>query len=98
MVNKVTPTDIAHFNELYYKLKTYAAVARETGFSASTVKRYIDPNWRPVDRTKFKHVYLQDVPKFDATPLAAADNFSELCIYSVAEKKQIEDLWEELEG
>ena len=35
---KVTNEDIVRFNELYAKLKTYAAVARETGFSASTVK------------------------------------------------------------
>ena len=45
MANKVTDADKLKFNELYLKLKTYAAVARETGFSASTVKKYIIPNF-----------------------------------------------------
>ena len=37
----VTPQDIEKMNELYLSLHTYAAVAREVGFSATTVKRYI---------------------------------------------------------
>ena len=38
---RVSPDDIIRFNNLYLELKTYAGVARETGFSASTVKKYI---------------------------------------------------------
>ncbi len=37
----VTPQDIENINELYLSLHTYAAVAREVGFSGSTVKKYI---------------------------------------------------------
>ena len=40
--------DILRINELYYKHKTYAEVARQTGFSASTVKKYVIPGWAPV--------------------------------------------------
>ena len=41
MASKVTNEDILRINELYYKHKTYAEVARQTGFAASTVKKYI---------------------------------------------------------
>ena len=96
MANKVTPNDIARFNELYYKLKTYAAVARETGFSASTVKKYIDPKWKPVDMTTVKRFYLGDVPEFSAARFLSTENWGELCIYSTQEKKEIEELWNEI--
>ena len=40
-IKRVTPEDIVIFHELYSKFGTYARVARETGFSASTIGRYI---------------------------------------------------------
>ena len=52
MANKVTQQDIIKFNELYLQYKTYAAVARETGFSATTVKKYIVQNFAAVPTTK----------------------------------------------
>jgi len=41
MVTRVTPEEVATIHRLYTKYGTYAAVARETGRSASTVARYI---------------------------------------------------------
>lgn len=40
MAKRLTEEDILRIKELYSKLGTYAAVARETGFSPSTVKKY----------------------------------------------------------
>lgn len=55
MANKVTPDDILQMNILYLELKTYAAVARKTGFSAGTIKKYIIPNFTPaVEETKWE--------------------------------------------
>ena len=54
MANKVTQQDIIKMNELYLQYKTYAAVARETGFSATTVKKYIIQNFAAVPTTKFE--------------------------------------------
>ena len=42
---RVTDADKIQFNELYLQYRTYAAVARETGFSPSTVKKYIIPDY-----------------------------------------------------
>lgn len=55
MANRVGPLDIIKMNELYLTIKTYAGVAREVGFSASTVKRYIDPNFKLVPKVPKSH-------------------------------------------
>lgn len=54
MANRVTQQDIIKINELYLQHKTYAAVARKTGFSATTVKKYIIQNFAAVPTTKFE--------------------------------------------
>lgn len=56
MANKVTQSDIQVFNELYAEVKTYAEVARRTGFSASTVKKYIVPGYIKKADVKFEPV------------------------------------------
>lgn len=43
---KVTNEEIKRMNELYLQYHTYAAVAREVGRAPSTVKRYIDPDYK----------------------------------------------------
>lgn len=47
MATKITKDDIYNINCAYLRLGTYAATARELGFSASTVKKYIIPNFQP---------------------------------------------------
>lgn len=44
---KVTQQDIMKINQIYFKCKNKAQTARETGFSASTVTKYINPNFNP---------------------------------------------------
>lgn len=45
---RVTQEMIVRMNDLYLELKTYAAVARKIGVSPTTVKRYINPNYKRV--------------------------------------------------
>ena len=49
MASRVTSEDILRMNEIYYKTRVFAEVARQTGFSASTVRKYVDVNWKPVE-------------------------------------------------
>ena len=42
MRKRVTPEDVKNFHALYEKHGTYAEVARRTGFSASTIRRYVE--------------------------------------------------------
>lgn len=56
MATRITEEDKININELYLKYKTYAEVARQTGFSPSTVKKYVIPNYISKDSlqiTKF---------------------------------------------
>lgn len=97
MANKVTQEDIKRFNEIYYSVKTYAEVARQTGFSPSTVKKYIDKNWTPaiVPTTKFDISILPDYIKA-AEAFREYDDYGKMCGLSDEEKKEIELLWNEL--
>lgn len=49
MAVKVTPQMTEEMNEAYLTLKTYAAVARQFGISATTVKKYIIPGYKSRD-------------------------------------------------
>lgn len=51
-VKRVQQEDIIKMNELYIQIGTYAGVARAVGFSAGTVKRYIQENYVPQDKIK----------------------------------------------
>lgn len=96
MAKKVTTDDILKMNELYYKYHTYAQVARETGFSASTVSKYVDKNWKPVDITNIKRFDLNDLPDFSTEIFRMIENYGDLCVLTEDEREEIKDLWGEL--
>lgn len=98
MASKVTNEDILRINELYYKHKTYAEVARQTGFAASTVKKYVDKNWEPVKTENIIRFDLVNLPNFsEATEIfRGMENYGDLCVLSDNEKEELKGLWEEL--
>lgn len=98
MANKVTNEDILRINELYYKHKTYAEVARQTGFAASTVKKYIIKDWKPVEKKNIVKFDLADLPDFDSAAelFRGINNYGNLCILTEHELEQMKELWEEL--
>lgn len=91
---KVTQDDIINFNNLYLQYKTYAAVARETGFSASTIKKYIIKNYTPAEKKEVKR-FSGELPEVDYTIFRAKD-WAPLLNLNEAEEKEIEEFWEEL--
>lgn len=97
MARRITIDDIRKINELYYKYHNYAEVARQTNWSASTVRAYVDKNYNPITEEKIRrfdpHV---DMPAFDETIFEGIDNYGDLCQLSDAEKDEIRALWEEL--
>lgn len=98
MASKVTNEDILRINELYYKHKTYAEVARQTGFAASTVKKYVNKDWTPVQAENIIRFDLVDLPNFsEAVELfRGVENYGDLCVLSDNEKEKLKGLWEEL--
>ena len=98
MATKVTNEDILRINEIYYKTKVYAETARQTGFSASTVKKYVIPGWKPVAQTEVKRFDMNLVPDFQKAVeiFRGVSNYGHLCTLSDFEKQEIKELWEEL--
>ena len=98
MASKVTNEDILRINELYYKHKTYAEVARQTGFSAGTVKKYVKPGWEPVAVENIKKFDLVNLPNFEEAVeiFRGIDNYGNLCVLTEHEIEEIKELWGEL--
>ena len=95
----VSEEDKIQFNELYLKYGTYAEVARQTGFSASTVRRYIVSNYVPqetLDEIKIKFTKnIDDLkPKFDFPK--SLQEWQLLFEYTEEEKQEIEELRKEI--
>ena len=85
---KVTPQDVQIFNEKYYACHNYAQVARETGFSASTVRKYVQKDWTPP--------VIEDRIEFCAIQFQNSSNFGELCELTEEEEQEIVELWKEM--
>lgn len=98
MARKVTTDDIKQFNELYYELKSYAEVARRTGWSASTVSKYIDKNYKPVVAENIRRFNMNtDMPVFSTERFEGIENLGDLCVLSEEEKIELIELWKEVE-
>lgn len=97
-MKRVTNEDILQINSLYFQYKNYAEVARQTGFAASTVKKYVDKNWEPVKTENIIHFDLANLPNFsEATEIfRGVENYGDLCVLSDSEKEELKGLWEEL--
>lgn len=96
---RVTEEDKIKFNELYAKLGTYAAVARETGFSASTVRRYIvkdsAPAATPTEIVHFSEKEMKDLEDLEAM-FKSIDDWAKMCELSDEEREEMKVLWKEL--
>ena len=96
MANKVTSEDILRINEIYYKTGVYAETARQTGFSASTVKKYVIKDWKPVAVENIIKFELSQIPEFDGSIFKGIDNYGVLCTLTEHEKEEMTELWREL--
>ena len=97
MARRVSVDDIRQMNEIYYKCKSYAETARQTGWSASTVRVYIDKNFSPVLEDKIHRFDPNtEMPKFSTEMFEAIENYGDLCVLSDEEKIEIVDLWKEI--
>lgn len=91
----VTNNDIKEMNRLYLELKTYAAVARATGFSPSTVKKYIVKDYKLVDESNIQR-FDRPLPEFDSS-IFRTNDWGPLCVLSEEEIIEVQKLWNELE-
>ena len=96
MANRVSSEDILRMNEIYYKTRVFAEVARQTGFSASTVRKYVDVNWKPVENENIIKFDMNDLPEFDTTCFKGIENYGDLCVLTEREQDEMKELWKEL--
>lgn len=97
MAKRVTDEDILHMNEIYYKTRVFAEVARQTGFSASTVRKYVDVNWKPIIQENIKRFEMSQIPsKFNSSIFKNIDNYGDLCVLTEREQEEMKELWKEL--
>lgn len=90
---RVTDEDKILINQIYLEVGTYAETARRTGFSPSTVKKYIIPNFMPVDSTEKKTFSLDDLP--DGV-IKLPENLGRLCTLSFDEMEELKVFRKEL--
>ena len=93
---RVTSEDILRMNEIYYKTHVFAEVARQTGFSASTVRKYIDVNWKPIENENIIKFDMNDLPEFDTTCFKGIENYGDLCVLTEREQDEMKELLKEL--
>ena len=97
MTRRITVEDIKKINELYYDCHNYAEVARATGWSASTVRAYVDKNYNPITEDQIQRFDpSSDLPFFDEKKFEGIDNYGDLCVLSKKEISEIQELWREL--
>lgn len=95
MANRISADDIIRINELYQELGTYAAVARATGFSPGTVKKYVQSG-SIVEIPESKRFKISDIPNMNLALFQGKENLGVLCVLSSQEEEEIRELWKEI--
>ena len=103
MAKRVTSEDIININEWYLEIKTYAGVARELGFSPSTIKKYVDPQYsnqvQVTDDEKdlLKMIVLKKIDKQIVDGITDSEKEKKKDLNLTPEEREgIEKLWKEL--
>lgn len=92
MPRRLTDEDKKLINEVYYLTKNYAETARRTGFSSTSVKRYVIPNYQPEVKKEKEQMRIPAQPSVN---LATICNWGEVCILSAEEKSAMVELRKE---
>lgn len=95
MATKITEEKIIEINKLYKQLGTYAAVARETGVSPTTVKKYIIPDF---DDTPAEDISAPvELPPIDEViPMTTPEEVYKCTLPTDEEKAEMVRLWKEI--
>ena len=95
MATRITEDQKIEMNVLYKELKTYAAVARAMGVAASTVKKYIIPDFINPQEIQENIIQVNELPPLDINVFQNT-SFGDLCLLSEDEKAEMPDLWKEI--
>ena len=96
MARRVTNEDFKLMNDIFYRTKSYAETARQTGWSAGTVSKYVDKNYAPSATTEIVRVDMSILPTEFNTDIFNIPNLGDLCVLTDDEKEDITNLWKEM--
>ena len=96
MARKITAEDIQKINEIYFEVGTYAETARRTGFSPSTVKKYVQKDFSAAVIPQDKIFKKENIPPIDLSIFQGVKNLGNLCVLSEEEFEGVKELWKEM--
>ena len=91
-MKRVSPQDIILINEAYLACGTYSGAAAATGWSASTVKKYVLPDYKSEQKIEVTNIEMPPIEEI-ADRLPPWYNIT--CLTS-EEEKEIKQLWKEM--
>lgn len=93
MAKRVTPEDIITINETYLVCGSYSATAKATGWSASTVAKYVDKNYKsPTEGAPASPVQSIEPAALDVV-LEYLLNHSNLSCLTEQERADMKTIW-----
>lgn len=91
-MKRVTQDDIIAMNEAYLACGTYSGAAKATGWSASTVKKYIIDGYKSEQKVKAIDIGLPPIEEIaDRLP-----PWYDITCLTPEEEKEIKQLWGEM--
>ena len=91
-MKRVTQNDIIAMNEAYLACGTYSGAAKATGWSASTVKKYIIDGYKSEQKVEAVNIELPPIEEIaDRLP-----PWYDITCLTPEEEKEIKQLWGEM--
>jgi len=91
-MKRVGPEDIILINEAYLAAGTYSGAAAATGWSASTIKKYIIPDYKSEQKVEVDNIELPPLGEIaDKLP-----PWYDITCLTPEEEKEIKILWKEM--
>ena len=90
-MKRVTQEDIVLMNEAYLACGTFSGAAKATGWSASTVKKYLIPDFKSEQKVEAANIELPPISKV----LEQLQGNNLTCLRP-DEEKEIKNLWKEM--
>lgn len=91
MAKRLTDNDILAIQECYSKIGTYSGVAKELGFSPSTVKKYVLLSQELQPQTKEKENFSSFTPPLDLKGIQIPKNRAEWAKWCSLSEKEIQE-------
>lgn len=93
MGRRVTPEDIITINETYLLCGSYNATAKATGWSTSTISKYVDKNYKSsVEGARASSVQIIEPATLDVT-VEYLLNHSNLSCLTEQERAGMKEIW-----